>query len=105
MTDIGKVEKQLRARLDELTNRADEVADDMREPLDNDMEEQLTEIDDADVNQSLDDMINKEIIQIRAALTRIEDGSYGTCANCGKDIAEGRLEALPYATNCIDCAP
>jgi RNA polymerase-binding transcription factor len=41
---------------------------------------------------------------IDAALRRIEDGSYGTCTNCGKEIAVGRLEAHPWASLCIDCA-
>ncbi|MBN9789273.1 TraR/DksA family transcriptional regulator [Pseudonocardia sp. TMWB2A] len=104
MADLAKIEQQLRARLAELTERADEVADELAEPLDNDMEEQLTEIDDQEVNQGLDDMVNQEIIQVRAALSRIEDGTYGTCSNCGKDIDPARLEAQPMATRCIDCA-
>ena len=104
MADLAKIEQQLRARLAELTERADEVADELAEPLDNDMEEQLTEIDDQEVNQGLDDMVNQEILQVRAALSLIEDGTYGTCSNCGKDIAPARLEAQPMATRCIDCA-
>ena len=104
MADLAKIEQQLRARLAELTERADEVADELAEPLDNDMEEQLTEIDDQEVNQGLDDMVNQEIMQVRAALSRIEDGTYGTCSKCGKDIAPARLEAQPMATRCIDCA-
>lgn len=104
MADLAKIEEQLRARLAELTERADEAADNLAEPLDNDMEEQLTEIDDQEVNQGLDDMANQEIMQVRAALSRIEDGSYGVCSNCGKDIAPARLEAQPMATRCIDCA-
>ena len=104
MADMAKIEEQLRARLAELTERADEVADELAEPLDNDMEEQLTEIDDQEVNQGLDDIVNQEIMQVRAALSRIEDGTYGTCSNCGKAIAPARLEAQPMATRCIDCA-
>ncbi|MHC4940331.1 MAG: TraR/DksA family transcriptional regulator [Planctomycetota bacterium] len=38
------------------------------------------------------------------ALLRIERGTYGICAECGKPIAEQRLEAIPYTTVCIDCA-
>ena len=40
---------------------------------------------------------------IEEALARIENGTYGTCERCGKQIAEERLEAIPYATRCIDC--
>jgi RNA polymerase-binding protein DksA len=41
---------------------------------------------------------------IDAALARIENGTYGTCTNCGKEIAVARLDAQPWASLCIDCA-
>ena len=41
---------------------------------------------------------------IDAALSRIADGNYGKCENCGKDIPFERLEARPTATLCVDCA-
>src|SRR5262245_66317994 len=37
------------------------------------------------------------------ALSRIDDGSYGVCESCESDIAEGRLEALPFTRLCINC--
>ena len=37
------------------------------------------------------------------ALARLDDGTYGTCARCGRPIAVERLEALPWAAHCIDC--
>ena len=40
---------------------------------------------------------------INNALTRIQQGKYGLCLACGKQIPESRLEALPYAFMCIDC--
>ncbi len=40
---------------------------------------------------------------IMAALTRIQDGSYGQCVDCGKPIPEGRLEARPEAARCVTC--
>jgi RNA polymerase-binding transcription factor DksA len=39
--------------------------------------------------------------QVEAALARIADGTYGTCAICGEAIAEGRLEARPWTPFCI----
>jgi RNA polymerase-binding protein DksA len=42
--------------------------------------------------------------QIDAALARVNDGSYGRCADCGKPIGEERLDALPYAPLCRTCA-
>ena len=40
--------------------------------------------------------------EIEAALRRIEEGTFGTCVVCGRPIADERLEAVPYATLCID---
>lgn len=41
--------------------------------------------------------------QVTAALRRLDEGTYGICADCGGPIAPERLEALPYATLCINC--
>ena len=38
-----------------------------------------------------------------SALERIDDGSFGSCERCGEEIAEKRLEALPFARHCIGC--
>ena len=46
----------------------------------------------------------KEMEKIRAALSRIEDGSYGVCAKCGDDISPERLDAVPHAALCRTCA-
>ena len=43
------------------------------------------------------------LADIRAALERIEAGTYGTCTECGEPVAADRLEALPWAAHCIDC--
>jgi len=43
------------------------------------------------------------VAEIDAALERLDDGSYGTCARCGKEINPERLEARPAAIYCIDC--
>ena len=40
---------------------------------------------------------------IRAALGRIDAGTYGRCEVCGRELPEGRLEAVPYATSCVAC--
>jgi DnaK suppressor protein len=42
--------------------------------------------------------------QIDAALHKIEDGSFGKCESCGREIVRDRLKALPYAPLCIECA-
>ncbi len=39
--------------------------------------------------------------EVRAALARVDAGSYGTCEVCGEPIPEARLEARPWATRCV----
>ena len=43
------------------------------------------------------------IDNIDAALQRIEDGTYGICRTCGVPISDARLEAVPTATQCVEC--
>jgi RNA polymerase-binding protein DksA len=42
--------------------------------------------------------------QIDLALNRIDSGSFGRCEECQNPIPKGRLQALPYARHCVDCA-
>jgi DnaK suppressor protein len=42
--------------------------------------------------------------EITAALARIEQETFGRCEECGEEIPDARLEAVPYARHCIDCA-
>lgn len=46
----------------------------------------------------------QKLIQIEAALRRIEENDYGICQECGEDIATARLEADPTVLLCIECA-
>ena len=41
--------------------------------------------------------------QVKAALARIEDGSYGTCIDCGSAISDTRLSVRPEAARCVEC--
>lgn len=56
-----------------------------------------------EMDYSLEENSGKLLAAIDQALKRIEEGTFGTCARCGQPIAEARLEAMPYATKCIDC--
>ncbi|HSM02845.1 MAG TPA: TraR/DksA C4-type zinc finger protein [Acidimicrobiia bacterium] len=47
--------------------------------------------------------LKRSLDEIDQALARIEDGTYGTCANCGKDIGSARLEFRPSSIHCVDC--
>ncbi|RMH37930.1 MAG: TraR/DksA family transcriptional regulator [Nitrospirae bacterium] len=58
---------------------------------------------DREMGISLQEMRNKERQLIEEALIALEEGRYGLCAECGGEISEKRLEALPFARYCIDC--
>ena len=101
MPDFAELEQALKSRLADLTARAEGLEDDLRQPLDADWEEQAVDLADDEALAGVDDVLRQEIVQIRAALGRIANGTYGTCAVCGDDIDLGRLKARPIATRCI----
>jgi DnaK suppressor protein len=70
---------------------------------DNHLADTATETYDRELDYTLEENSEHVLAEIDAALVRIDDGTYGTCTNCQKQIPEERLEALPWATLCIDC--
>ena len=56
-----------------------------------------------DLEFALDARESAELDAVDAALKRIEDGSYGVCADCGCDIPAARLHAAPEKLRCISC--
>jgi len=70
----------------------------------------VTDLGDAAIADLLSDLDNAEVARdmrtvrdLDAALARVADGSYGTCADCGDDIGVQRLRAYPTAMRCIKC--
>jgi|SRR5947209_8060499 len=57
----------------------------------------------AEREEALQRILVDRMVEIEQALDRLDDGKYGTCAQCGKDIPPRRLQAQPLATMCIDC--
>jgi DnaK suppressor protein len=53
---------------------------------------------------ALIDQTRERLADIERALARVDDGSYGTCEQCGGEIAAPRLEARPMSVLCVDCA-
>ena len=70
---------------------------------DNHLADTATETYDRELDYTLGENSEHVLADINAALGRIEDGSYGTCTNCGKTIPAERLEARPWATLDIEC--
>jgi len=104
MSEFAELTEQLRSRLAQLIARAEVIEDDLRQPLDQDWEDQAIDLADDEALTGIDEVLRTEIQQIRLALLRIENGTYGTCAKCGKEIRLERLKARPIATRCIACA-
>ena len=69
-----------------------------------DMEELGSDSADQELTLSLLGSEEDALDQIEAALQWIEDGSYGQCETCGVKIPQSRLEAIPYAAQCVRCA-
>jgi RNA polymerase-binding protein DksA len=59
---------------------------------------------DRELDYTLEENSESVLREIDAALHRIDDGTYGTCEVCGKQIEEERLEAIPWTRLCIDDA-
>ena len=55
-------------------------------------------------NRALAGQLKENLAEVERALAKLDDGTYGQCEVCGKDIAEPRLEAMPATRFCIDDA-
>ena len=54
-------------------------------------------------NLSLLEQVSDELLQIEAAFQRLEQGTYGTCVECGKPIGKARLKAIIEVATCVTC--
>lgn len=90
-----------------LANLQDEnpgsIEDEEEETFDNHLGDAATITFDRELDSTLEENSGRMLAAIDEALKRLEEGTFGTCARCGQPIAEARLEAMPYATKCIDC--
>jgi len=58
---------------------------------------------DREISHILTDRDRGKLEAIDEALSRVDDNSYGLCEDCGAEIAEGRLQALPFTRLCVTC--
>ncbi|MGH1353392.1 MAG: TraR/DksA family transcriptional regulator [Methyloligellaceae bacterium] len=104
MIDIEKYKKALLTRLDELDERLHNIEDELEEPTAKDNEDRATEREGDEVLESLGNAGLLEFRKIQSALRRIKNGTYGICIECGEEISTARLDIVPYAPKCRDCA-
>jgi DnaK suppressor protein len=98
-----RVEHALATLRDEHRGSLDDEVEEVAGTTDNDLAQTATATLGREIDYTLGDNSKQVLSEIDAALTRIEDGTYGTCAQCGGEIPRGRLEAQPWASLCIDC--
>jgi len=79
-------------------DRLDNVVGAVPDPGDESVQSLIQDLDQADASRDL-----SELRTLDAARARMQDGSYGTCSNCGQDIGFERLRANPAAERCIQC--
>ena len=106
MNSISK--EELRARLlqhrAELSERVNKIKADVTGGLEADSKEQAAQLENQEVLDALANEATSELEQISVALRRMDEGTYGTCIQCGAEIDIRRLAAQPYAAKCIACA-
>lgn len=103
--DLKHFEEKLKLWKEELIHDATRTVDDMGEEKAQfaDPTDRASMETDRNFELRIRDRERKLISKIDQAMTRIEDGSFGACEECGEDIELKRLEARPVATLCIDC--
>lgn len=104
MIDTAKYRAILEARLAELQERLHEIDETLDSHQTRDWEELATEREGDEVLESMGSSGKAEIAKIKAALARMDDDEFGYCVSCGEEIAEERLDVVPYTPFCRECA-
>src|SRR5262245_33674490 len=104
MNEHEQIAQALKARLSELRTHLAKVDRDLHKPLPADSQDQAIELENQEALEVIKKTETTQIHQIEAALKRISEGTYGTCAKCGEPIDPRRLKALPTAATCISCS-
>lgn len=104
MSANESLREQLEAKKTELMVRLKRITANVRRGYEADSKERAIQLEDSEVRDALGNEARAEIAKISAALLRFDAGEYGICIECGAAIEQGRLEAYPYADECIECA-
>jgi DnaK suppressor protein len=89
----------------EVSDRITSIDRDIRhEGMSADWTEQASERENDEVLESLGNSSEQELLMIKTALSRIDEGYYFNCAECGEPIPHARLDLLPFTSHCINCA-
>ena len=101
--DIDHFHRRLLARREELQQLLLRLGDALDDPKSPDFSDHATESEFDEVYESQGREGLKEISAIEAAIERIANKSFGICAQCGNEISQERLDAVPHAALCRHC--
>ncbi|MDR3641395.1 MAG: RNA polymerase-binding protein DksA [Humidesulfovibrio sp.] len=103
--DIQFFRDMLNSMLEDILQKGQATIDDMTETVEvyADPADRATAESDRAFTLRLRDRERKLIKKIQQALTRIEEGEFGVCVECGDEIGIARLKARPMTTLCINC--
>lgn len=102
--ELQSEHERLRAAL-ESVNHTESLTDetgDLSIGSDDHLADSATETYMRELDGGLEENAEHLLAEIETALRRIDDGTYGVCVVCGRPIGQERLEAIPYASLCID---
>ena len=95
---------ELEERLALMQSRLASIKREVTKSHSGDSAEQAQERENDEVVDAIGNETAQTIREIQSALARIEEGTYGICGVCGEEIGEARLQAVPEATRCVNCA-
>lgn len=101
---LDQLRQELLEKKSELAARLDRISLNLQRGFDADSKEMAKELEDSEVVDALGNEARAEIVKIRAALARMDEGSFGLCTQCGEAIDRNRVIAYPFADDCIECA-
>lgn len=99
--ELGARREDLQARLSEFARRPERGADlNFGKRIGDGTTEAVSRLTDVGVGRSLEATVER----VERAISKLAEGSYGTCDRCGEPIADGRLAAAPESVLCVACA-
>ena len=95
--DLLALKAEYEYRIDKITRHLEHPRDELGQHWD----DQAIAAQENDMRKNLLIEATENLTKVNIALSRIENGSYGECDECGEEIEEGRLDAVPHASLCI----
>ena len=98
--ELLKLKEEYETRINKIEDHIQNPQDDLNEHW----EDQAISYRQNDMRKNLMVEARQSLVHVENALSHIENGTYGECEVCGEQIQQQRLEAIPYATLCMDHA-